>query len=119
MRAAALLVLIAGLGYRRTKILGCCVISAFPYRDFSKSALHRWVEEIASQSLNKMRNLIKLRVTIQVRVSWACGHFPLKKRTKSSTLEVFRRNLEVLSTSSPVFSHLNSYIRFMLSNFYS
>ncbi len=47
-------------------------------------------ESIApSQSLNKMRNLIKLRVTIQVRVSWACGHFPLKKRTKSSTFEIF------------------------------
>ena len=85
MRAAALLVVIAGLGYRRTAWL----LRQLFLIETSKSALHRWVEEIASQSLNKMRNLIKLRVTIQVRVSWACGHFPLKKRTKSSTFDVF------------------------------
>ncbi len=52
MRAAALLVVIAGLGYRRTAWL----LRQLFLIETSKSALHRWVEEIASQSLNKMRN---------------------------------------------------------------
>ncbi len=45
MRAAALLVVIAGVGYRRTAWL----LRQLFHIETSKSALHRWVEEIACQ----------------------------------------------------------------------
>jgi hypothetical protein len=67
IRAAVLLVIIAGIGYRRVAWL----LQQLFHVETSKSALHRWVEEVASQLPSSDQIIKKLNEQLPIKE----GHF--------------------------------------------